>query len=112
MVPGTPAGSSSNAVRPQANPAKDNVRPISIQRYLRIMPAIVSAERFVYLALHQARRLARDEAHGPSDVDLLVSIGGAATFGHYMGLTLFLGDLLGHRVDLVLARQALRRQMA
>jgi hypothetical protein len=63
MVPGAPAGSSSNAVRPQANPAKDNVRPISIQRHLRIMPAIVSAERFVYLAFHRAQRLARDEAH-------------------------------------------------
>jgi len=70
MVPGAPAGSSSNAVRPQANPAKDNVRPISIQRHLRIMPAIVSAERFVYLAFHRARRLARDEAHIQLGFDL------------------------------------------
>jgi predicted nucleotidyltransferase len=32
--------------------------------------------------------VARDEAHERSDVDLLVSFRGAATFGHYMGLKL------------------------
>jgi predicted nucleotidyltransferase len=54
--------------------------------------------------------VARDEAHEQSDVDLLVSFRGAATFGHYMGLKLFLEDLFGRRVDLV-TKRALRREL-
>ena len=54
--------------------------------------------------------VARDEAHEQSDVDLLVSFRGAATFGHYMGLKLFLEDLLGRRVDLV-TKRALRHEL-
>jgi predicted nucleotidyltransferase len=45
--------------------------------------------------------VARDEAGGQSDVDLLVDFGDAPTFKQYMGATLYLEDLLGCRVDLV-----------
>jgi uncharacterized protein len=45
---------------------------------------------------------ARDEAGPESDVDLLVELD-QRTFDRYMDLKLFLEDLLGRRVDLVLA---------
>jgi hypothetical protein len=55
-----------------------------------------------------ARRLglfgstARGEANAASDVDLLVELD-RRTFDRYMDLKLYLEDLLGRRVDLVLA---------
>jgi hypothetical protein len=55
-----------------------------------------------------ARRLglfgsvARGEATAASDVDLLVDLD-SRTFDRYMDLKLYLEDLLGRRVDLVLA---------
>ena len=45
--------------------------------------------------------VARGEATSESDVDLLVSFDGPATFDQFMDLKLFLEDLLGARVDLV-----------
>ncbi|MEX1026013.1 MAG: nucleotidyltransferase domain-containing protein [Planctomycetota bacterium] len=44
---------------------------------------------------------ARDEASEVSDVDLLVDLD-EHTFDRYMDLKLYLEDLLGRRVDLVL----------
>lgn|GEM_PF-304261 len=66
--------------------------------------------RFDVQTLSLFGSVARDEAHEQSDVDLLVSFRGAATFGHYMGLKLFLEDLLGRRVDLV-TKRALRHEL-
>lgn len=43
----------------------------------------------------------RNRAGPASDVDLIVSFEGAATFDRYMGLKMFLEDLLGSRIDLV-----------
>jgi predicted nucleotidyltransferase len=54
--------------------------------------------------------VARGEAGPESDLDLLVEFEGAATFDRYMGLKLYLEDLLGSPVDLVM-RKALRRRM-
>lgn len=51
--------------------------------------------------------VARDEAGPQSDVDILVEFSGAATFDHYMGLKIYLEDLLGMRIDLA-TRQALK----
>ncbi len=44
--------------------------------------------------------VARDEGGPDSDVDVLVEFQGPATFDRYMGLKLFLEDLLGRPVDL------------
>lgn len=54
--------------------------------------------------------VARDEAGPESDLDLLLEFDGPATFDLYMGLKLFLEDLLGCRVDLVM-RKALKPRM-
>jgi uncharacterized protein len=51
--------------------------------------------------------MARDEARPGSDVDVLVTFSGPATFDQFMDLKLHLEDLLGTRVDLV-TEQALR----
>lgn len=47
---------------------------------------------------------ARNEAGADSDVDLLVDLD-HHTFDRYMDLKFWLEDLLGHRVDLVLAER-------
>ncbi len=54
--------------------------------------------------------VARDEARADSDVDFLVRFDGPATFDRYMGLKVFLEDVLGRRVDLVTER-ALRAEL-
>ncbi len=54
--------------------------------------------------------VARDEADGESDVDVLVDFEGTPTFGQFMGLYCFLEDLLGARIDLA-DRAALRPAM-
>ena len=48
--------------------------------------------------------VARDEAGVESDVDILVEFEGPVTFDRYMGLKLFLEDLLGCSVDLATVR--------
>ncbi len=48
--------------------------------------------------------VARDEAGPASDVDVLVEFEPPATFNRYMGLKLYLEDLLGVRVDVVTLR--------
>jgi predicted nucleotidyltransferase len=54
--------------------------------------------------------VARDEAGPESDLDLLLEFDGPATFDLYMGLKLFLEDLLDCRVDLVM-RKAVKPRM-
>lgn len=44
--------------------------------------------------------VARDEAGPESDVDVLVEFGRPPSFDQYMGLKIFLEDLLGAAVDL------------
>jgi hypothetical protein len=48
--------------------------------------------------------VARDEAGPESDVDILVEFAGAATFDRYMGLKIYLEDLLGSPIDLATPR--------
>ena len=55
--------------------------------------------------------VARDEAKADSDVDVLVEFEGPATFDQYMGLKMFLEDLLHLPVDLVTTK-AVRPQLA
>ena len=66
--------------------------------------------RFHVKSLALFGSVARDEAGPESDLDLLVEFEGTATFDSYMGLKLYLEDLLGSRVDLVM-RKALRPRM-
>jgi predicted nucleotidyltransferase len=54
--------------------------------------------------------MARGDSTEDSDIDLLVSFDGRASFDRYMDLKLFLEDLLGRRVDLV-TEQALREEI-
>jgi predicted nucleotidyltransferase len=62
----------------------------------------------VFLALFGS--MARDDAGPQSDVDVLVQFDAPATFDRYMGLKLFLEDLLGLPVDLV-TRRSLRPRL-
>lgn len=58
---------------------------------------------------------ARGDLGLKSDVDMLVTFTGAATFDGYMDLKAFLEDLLGRRVDLVTSgalKPALRSRIA
>jgi uncharacterized protein len=45
--------------------------------------------------------VARDQAHEGSDLDLLVDFDGKPDFDRFMGLKLYLEDLLGRTIDLV-----------
>ena len=54
--------------------------------------------------------VARDQATGNSDVDVLIEFDGAADFDRFMDLKFHLEDLLGARVDLVTQR-ALRARL-
>lgn len=54
--------------------------------------------------------VARDEAGPDSDIDFLVEFEGPATFDQYMGLKLFLEDLLDRPVDLV-TRKGVRPEL-
>ncbi|HEX8691093.1 MAG TPA: nucleotidyltransferase family protein [Longimicrobium sp.] len=51
--------------------------------------------------------VARDEATPESDIDVLVEFRSAPTFDSYMGLKIYLEDLLGRRVDIA-TRKMLR----
>lgn len=61
------------------------------------------SSRFEVQSLALFGSVARDEATADSDVDLLVQFKEMPDFRRYMGLKLFLEDLLGARVDLVMA---------
>ena len=54
--------------------------------------------------------VARDEATDTSDVDVLVDFGAPPTFDQYMGLKIFLEDLLQRRVDVV-TRRAMKERV-
>ena len=54
--------------------------------------------------------MARGDDHDASDVDVLATFEGKASFDNYMGLKLDLEDLFGRRVDL-LTPKALRPSM-
>ncbi len=58
-------------------------------------------QRFDVRSLRLFGSVARAEARPGSDVDLLVGFGSPQTFASYMGLRIFLEDLLGVSVDLV-----------
>ena len=60
--------------------------------------------RFAVRSLALFGSVARDEARADSDVDVLVEFDGPTTFDRHMGLLVFLEDLLGCRVDVVLAK--------
>ena len=60
--------------------------------------------RFGVKSLRLFGSVARDEAAGSSDVDLLVDFHTTPTFSGFMDLRIFLEDLLGARVDLVTER--------
>lgn len=67
-------------------------------------------KRFHVRSLSLFGSVARDEAGPDSDLDLLLEFEGPGTFDLYMGLKLYLEDLLGCRVDLVMNR-ALKPRM-
>jgi hypothetical protein len=61
-------------------------------------------ERFGAKSLALFGSFAREEASQQSDIDILVQFDGPPTFDRYMGLKIYLEDLLGVRVDLVTPR--------
>lgn len=67
-------------------------------------------ERFQVRQLAVFGSVARGEAGADSDVDVLVTFDGPASFDRFMELKFHLEDLLGRRVDLV-TRPALRPEL-
>ena len=68
----------------------------------RIVNAEAEIRRFGVRRLALFGSVLRNEARPDSDVDLLVEFApGEKTFDHFMGLALFLEDLLEHRVELL-----------
>ena len=61
-------------------------------------------ERFGAKSLALFGSFAREEASQQSDIDILVEFDGPPTFDRYMGLKIYLEDLLGVQVDLVTPR--------
>jgi predicted nucleotidyltransferase len=61
-------------------------------------------DRFGVKSLSLFGSIVRDETSPQSDVDVLVEFEGTVTFDRYMGLKLYLEDLLGAHVDLVTPR--------
>jgi predicted nucleotidyltransferase len=57
--------------------------------------------RFGVRSLSLFGSVARDQAGPDSDVDVLVEFEGDPTFDGYVGLSLFLEELLGRRVDVL-----------
>ena len=57
-------------------------------------------EKYAVKSLALFGSIARGDDHEGSDVDILVTFDGPATFRAYMGLALDLEELLGRRVDL------------
>ena len=66
--------------------------------------------RFRVRSLYVFGSVARDEATVGSDIDLLVEFEGAADFDSFMGLKIYLEDLLGDNIDLVTSK-AVRKEM-
>lgn len=72
----------------------------------RIREHLPELEQFDVRSISLFGSVARNEAGPASDVDVIVEFG-RATFDGYMGLKLYLEDLLGTRVD-VATRRGLR----
>jgi len=68
--------------------------------------------RFQVRSLAVFGSVARGEAGPNSDVDILVEFEDAPTFATFMGLKLYLEDLLGVRVDLATPRSLKARARA
>lgn len=66
--------------------------------------------RYHVKALYLFGSVARDEARADSDVDVLVDFTSSPTFDDFMGLKIYLEDMLGRRVDLV-TRNAMRPRL-
>lgn len=66
--------------------------------------------RYHVKALYVFGSVARGEDRPDSDVDVLVDFASSPTFDDFMGLKIYLEDLLGRRVDLV-TRNALRPRL-
>ncbi len=66
--------------------------------------------RFMVKSLSLFGSVARDEAGPESDLDLLVEFEGSATYDLYRSLKMYLEDLLGCQVDLVM-NTALKSRM-
>jgi predicted nucleotidyltransferase len=67
------------------------------------------SDRFAIEHLGLFGSAARDELRDDSDVDVLVSFRGRATFDGYMGLKSYLEELFGRKVDLVTEKGLKRR---
>ena len=83
---------------------RDEVLQMLHQHY----PGLVKNYGITSLALFGS--VARDEATDTSDVDVLVDFGAPPTFDQYMGLKIFLEDLLQCQVDVV-TRRALKERI-
>jgi predicted nucleotidyltransferase len=68
------------------------------------------AENYGIQSLALFGSVVRDEATDTSDVDVLVDFGTPPTFDQYMGLKIFLEDLLQCKVDVV-TRRALKERI-
>jgi uncharacterized protein len=64
----------------------------------------VGLEQFGVASLAVFGSVARDQAGPDSDVDILVEFTDVATFDRYMGLKIYLEDLLGVPIDLATLR--------
>ena len=81
----------------------------SLQMLSQRMPEI--RQRFAVRSLSIFGSVARNEAEGDSDLDVLVEFDGRPTFDNYMGLKLYMEELFGVAVDLAIPsdlRPALR----
>jgi predicted nucleotidyltransferase len=78
-----------------------------IQKLRQHYPGLVKNYGITSLALFGS--VARDEATDTSDVDVLVDFGAPPTFDQYMGLKIFLEDLLQCQVDVVTRRSLKER---
>lgn len=74
-------------------------RDVAIQMLRDALPRLKERYQVHDLALFGS--VARDEAGPESDIDILVTFEGPATFDGFMGLEEALNALLGQRVDLV-----------
>jgi uncharacterized protein len=83
-------------------------RASAFARLDELLPA--ARARFAVRDLAIFGSVARGEATGASDLDVLVDFTGPATFDGFMGLKLFLEDSLGVKVDLV-TRAALKPRL-
>ena len=67
-------------------------------------------EQFGVHSLALFGSIARNQAKGSSDIDILVQFDWLATSKRYFGLQFYIEDLLGRRVDLV-TDKALRKEL-